>query len=86
MINMTAKEKNALKGIRIGTENEIVRNRFSGVAVELTPEAVAIYDVIIGSEIWLNKFPEDEARYNLFYTARDVFIKNWPDAYMILLD
>lgn len=86
-IKTTKKERTLLKDIRIGTENEMVTNPFSGVEVELCPEAVAIYDVIRGCQrtldITFNYLEEIE---ELLYAAKSVFIKNWPEHYMTLLD
>ena len=35
----------------LDTEPVLVKNRFSGEGVMLTPEAVAVYDTIMGSEM-----------------------------------
>lgn len=89
-MKITQKEKKILKGMPIGSQNEIVANRFTGEKVELCPEAVALYDIIIGSEHSLNTGQFDESIgydiSNIFYTAIDVFKRNWPKEYMILLD
>lgn len=55
-----------------------VANRFSGEKVVLQPDAVAVYDTIMGAE-----------RLNQWKTVRkglDWFIQHEPDAYMVLLD
>lgn len=82
-MQMTDKEKEMLKGLRIGTEREMVANRFSGEQVELCPEAVALYDLIMGCEISLHQGSDCA---DLFYTGINVFRRNWPDEYYILLD
>ncbi len=55
-----------------------VRNRFNGDETELPEFAVAVYDVIMGSEM-LKQW--DDHRKGL-----DWFIKYFPKAYMVLLD
>jgi len=75
---MTAREKKILKDLQIGKEPEIVTNPYSKESVELCPEAVALYDFIRGCEI--------SGHTDWFYMGRDVFIRNWPDEYTILLD
>ena len=77
-MKLNEREKTILAGIQIGTEREMVENPFSKEVVELSPEAVAIYDVIKGAEM-----TED---YDLMNTGLDVFRTNWPAEYMILLD
>jgi len=55
-----------------------VTNRFGGDSVMLSPEAVAVYDVIIGAErlgLW-----EDMQK------GLDWFRTNYPNEYMVLLD
>ena len=84
-VKMNQREKSLLGDVQIGAQNEIVANRFSGEKVSLCPEAVAIYDVIIGAELVLNNSFSKET-YELFNTAKEVFIKNWPKEFMVLLD
>ena len=55
-----------------------VANRFSGEKVTLTPEAVAVYDTIMGAEM-----VED---YKLVRKGLDWFRKYFPSEYMVLLD
>ena len=55
-----------------------VRNRFNGDETELPEFAVAVYDVIMGSEM-LKQW--DDHRKGL-----DWFIKYFPKQYMVLLD
>ena len=66
------------KGLEIGDKNEIVQTRFSGKTAELTPEAVAVYDLLKGAEIIGN--------HKVLRKCLDWFIKNHPKEYMILLD
>ena len=68
-----------LADLLVGTENEVVANPFSGDSVELTPDAVAVYDFIMGSERF--GFLVEERR-----TCIDWFIENYPNEYMVLLD
>lgn len=62
----------------VGTSSEIIANRFTGESVELVPEAVAVYDYIMGCEIL--------GDYKGMRKGLDWFIKYFPEAYMILLD
>jgi len=81
MINTFSKERpipNVFKGIHIGTQNEVVHNRFGGGSAELPPDAVAMYDVIMGSEMLQD--------YGRVRAGLDWFRKFFPEEYMILLD
>ena len=75
---LNASQKKLLAQLEIGTENEMVKNPYSGVEVELEPTAVALYDYIKGCEITGN--------YKFFDMARYLFADQWPDEYMKLLD
>ena len=55
-----------------------VQNRFGGASVMLEPEAVAVYDVIMGAERL--------GLYKEMQKGLDWFRKNHPDEYMVLLD
>ena len=66
------------KNIFVGTENEIVTNPFSGESVELSPEAVAVYDTIRGCELF--------GDYAGVRKGLDWFRKYYPKEYMVLLD
>ena len=68
----------SFKGLSVGSKPEIVKNRFSGEAVELEPEAVAMYDAIMGAEAM--------GLYNMVQEGLTWFRKNHPKAFMILLD
>lgn len=88
-IKLNDEQKQFVKQLLVGTEPETVRNRFTGEAVELPPLAVALYGYLIGTEMmlrWLESPEEGYALLDEFYLARDIFIENWPDAYMTLLD
>ena len=81
MTNTFSKERpipNIFKGIEIGTQNEVVHNRFGGGSAELPPDAVAMYDVIMGSEMLQD--------YGRVRAGLDWFRKFFPAEYMVLLD
>lgn len=62
----------------VGTETEVITNPFSGESAELVPEAVAVYDTIMGAQM-----------FNDYKTVRkglDWFRRHFPAEYMILLD
>lgn len=92
-MNITQEERVILKTLILGPTNEVIANRFTGAEVELCPEAVALYDLIIGCEMSLNIFgslfmtAKDRDETDLvFKTAIDVFRRNWPQEYIILLN
>jgi hypothetical protein len=60
------------------TEPQRVENRFGGDSIMLDPEAVAVYDVIMGAEMM--------GLYGEMQKGLDWFRENHPKAYMILLD
>jgi len=55
-----------------------VENRFGGASVMLEPEAVAVYDVIMGAERM--------GLYKEMQKGLDWFRKNYPAEYLVLLD
>ena len=62
----------------VGENSETIANPFTGESCELTPEAVAVYDLIKGGEML-----------GLYKTVRiglDWFRENYAAEYMILLD
>ena len=62
----------------VGENSEIIANPMTGESCELTPEAVAVYDLVKGAEML-----------GLYKTVRiglDWFRKNYAAEYMILLD
>ena len=62
----------------IDTKPVEVKNRFTGAPVMLEPDAVAVYDTLMGAEVI-----QDWKRLRL---GLDWFIDNEPKAYMVLLD
>jgi len=74
----TAKYNMPFKVQILDSEPVKVTNQYSGASVMLTPQAVAVYDVIRGAEIIGN----DEA----VRKGLDWFIHWYPEEYMILLD
>ena len=77
-MQITEEEKKLIDGLHIGTENEVVKNPYSGNSMKLCPEAVAIYDLIKGAEMLRD--------YSTVEVGLGIFGRNWPDAYMVLLD
>lgn len=66
------------EGIQVGSHNEVVTNPYSGMGAELPPDAVAVYDVVLGSE--------HLGDYERVRAGLDWFRKYFPDEYMVLLD
>lgn len=60
------------------TKTEVVANRFTGEEVELSPNEVAMYDLIMGAEAVRN--------YGLMRKGLDWFRRANAEAYMVLLD
>jgi len=77
-MQITEEEKKLIDGLQVGTESEVVKNPYSGDSIELCPEAVALYDLVKGAEM-LGDYRTVEA-------GLGIFGRNWPDAYMVLLD
>ena len=78
------KEQQAPKWFKgyIYSEGETVTNPFSGQSIELTAVELSIYDFIMGAQMFANSAKiQKEVRKGL-----DWFIKENPDAYMVLLD
>ena len=75
---MTNKIPACFKGLHVGTKPETVSNRFSGDSIELPPQAVAMYDVIMGAETL--------GMYNMVQEGLTWFRQHHPKAFMILLD
>ena len=65
-------------GISIGAIPEKVYNPYSGSGAELPPDAVAVYDIVLGAERL-----ED---YERLRAGLDWFRKYFPEEYMVLLD
>ena len=62
----------------LNTKMTKVRNRFGGEETELPEFAVAVYDVIMGSEMLQD--------WKTHRKGLDFFIKYFPKQYMVLLD
>ena len=62
----------------LNTKMTKVRNRFNGDETELPEFAVAVYDVIMGSEMLQD--------WKTHRKGLDFFIKYFPKQYMVLLD
>ena len=62
----------------IGSEPEIIVNPYSGHSATLTPEAVAVYDMIKGAEML--------GKYEMVRHGLDWFREYFPEEYFILLD
>tara|TARA_R110001583_G_scaffold179286_1_gene335852 strand:- start:829 stop:1062 length:234 start_codon:yes stop_codon:yes gene_type:complete len=77
---MTKERKLPFKCAVFDKEPVEVSNRFSGESITIPPDAVAVYDVIMGEQLVKNT-NWDNVRKGL-----DWFIKHEPDAYMVLLD
>ena len=59
-------------------KKEIIENRFTGVSIELEPEAVAMYDLTMGAEQF--------GMYKIVRKCLDWFKEHYAEEYMILLD
>jgi hypothetical protein len=62
----------------LDTENVRVANRFSGESVMLPPDAVAVYDTMMGAEM--------VGDYKTVRKGLDWFRRHFPAEYMVLLD
>ena len=62
----------------VGTESEKISNPFSGESITLPPEAVAVYDTIMGCQM--------VGDYKRMQKGLDWFSRHFPEAYMVLLD
>tara|TARA_R110002124_G_scaffold78579_4_gene209736 strand:+ start:712 stop:939 length:228 start_codon:yes stop_codon:yes gene_type:complete len=62
----------------VGTEPEHISNPFTGATILLTPEEVAVHDLIKGSEMLRD--------YETVQAGCDWFRENNSKAYMVLLD
>tara|TARA_R110001592_G_scaffold8894_1_gene48024 strand:+ start:271 stop:543 length:273 start_codon:yes stop_codon:yes gene_type:complete len=77
---MTKERKLPFKCVVYDKEPVEVSNRLSGNSIIIPPDAVAVYDVIMGEQLVKNT-NWDNVRKGL-----DWFAKHEPDAYMVLLD
>jgi len=94
-IKMNEHEKKILGEFNLYKEGKTVNNRYSGVEVYLCAEALSLYDSLLGCESLLYKLSEGilpetlvsfEKTEEIFLTAREVFRKNWPKEFMLLVD
>lgn len=76
----------------LGDEPQMIRNPFSGASIELDPQEIAVYDVVMGSTVTAEKMSaqgEHKQAERLYKDVRkgiDWFRKHNPKAYMVLLD
>lgn len=76
---MSTSIKELFPGIQIyDTEPVEVANPYTGQTVTLTPEEVAVYDLIKGAEL--------TSQWEMLRKGLDWFIENNGEAYMVLLD
>jgi hypothetical protein len=62
----------------LDSEPQVVTNRFSGESCILQPDAIAVYDSIIGAEML--------GDYKRMQKGLNWFRKYFPEEYMVLLD
>ena len=77
-LKLNKREQALVDELMVGTETEVVENRFGGESIELEPLAVAVYDYIMGCEAMNNQ--------KGMMLGLGMFRKNWAEAYMVLLD
>ena len=77
---MTKKRKLPFECIVCDEEPQEVKNPFSGESVTIPPDAVAVYDVIMGEQF------EKNTNWTRVRKGIDWFIKHEPKAYGVLLD
>lgn len=68
---------------------ETVQNPFSGESIELSPDAVAVYDMIMGCNMSAEMTKDPKKReyfYKIVRKGLTWFRKHEPEAYMVLLD
>ena len=75
---MSKQPKCPFKDAVVGDKPEMVSNPYTGQSCELTPDAVATYDVLKGAE--------QMGMHKVVRKGLDWFIKNYTKEYMILLD
>ncbi|MFL3663690.1 MAG: hypothetical protein ACJ04Q_06800 [Flavobacteriales bacterium] len=86
---LTDEEIQLFDNLQIFNYSEIIENPFTNEQVELVPEAVALYDFIIGAEMAANLTPIPSFSIELGIKssfAKTMFYKLWPKEYMKLLD
>ena len=73
-------------------EPQMIQNPLSGASIELDPQEIAIYDVIMGSTMIAEKlsargqYKEADRLYKDVRKGSDWFRKHNPKAYMVLID
>ena len=69
-------------------EPETVSNPFTGESILLSPDAVAVYDVLMGAQLFAEGADDDKAEkaWDIVRAGLDWFRKHEPKAYMVLLD
>lgn len=69
-------------------EPETVSNPFTGESVLLSPDAVAVYDVLMGAQLFAQgaKGEKADKAWDVVRAGLDWFRKHEPRAYMVLLD
>jgi len=84
----STKELALIHSLEIRTEYEEARNPFTNEAIMLCPQAVALFDFIIGMQVVHMDEDKPYSAHDIeqFSTAKDIFRRNWPKEYMILLD
>jgi hypothetical protein len=74
-----------LRDLMVGTRDEWVRNPLSGEECKLTPQAVAVYDFIMGVQMMHPNGMPHKAIKEL-RSGLDWFRNHYPKEYMTLLD
>ena len=87
---MSKQPKCPFKDAVVGDKPEMVSNPYTGQSCELTPDAVATYDVLKGAEqvasMGIMSDEKTKEMWNTVRTGLDWFRANYPKEYMILLD
>jgi hypothetical protein len=77
-VTLNKTEQALVDSLLIGTEKEVIENPYSGQSIECEPEAVALHDFIKGCEAL--------RLHDKFSLALGIFMKKYPEEYMVLLD
>ena len=67
-----------IKLVNLDAEPQEITNPYSGQSCMLEPKAISLYDYIKGCEVL--------GEHSKLSQGLGVFIKHWPEEYMILLD
>lgn len=69
-------------------EPEQVSNIFTGESILLSPDAVAVYDVLMGAQLFAEGAEGEKAEkaWDIVRAGLNWFRKHEPKAYMVLLD